>query len=120
MLPSKDLEKFLHAKVVWTARVPRALGCKENPNSRSCAQVRWHAVRGAAPAAHASEAQSHGPGFCSSYGNEFLEEKVDSEKARELHWKALSWLGNLRLTTANDAWDQPLWETAPTFVCTTV
>jgi hypothetical protein len=49
-----------------------------------------------------------------------LEEKVDSEKARELHWKALSWLGNLRLTTANDAWDQPLWETSPTFVCTTV
>jgi hypothetical protein len=28
-----------------------------------------------------------------------------------------SWLGTLRPTTANDAWDQPLWET---FVCTTL
>jgi hypothetical protein len=27
------------------------------------------------------------------------------------------WLGTLRPTTANDAWDQPLWET---FVCTTL
>ena len=35
-------------------------------------EVRWHAVRGAAPAAHASEAQSHGPGFCSLYGDECL------------------------------------------------
>ena len=35
-------------------------------------EVRWHAVRGAAPAAHASEAQSHGPGFCSWYGDECL------------------------------------------------
>ena len=29
----------------------------------------------------------------------------------------LSRLGTLRPTTANDAWDQPLWET---FVCTTL
>ena len=46
-----------------------------------------------------------------------LEEQADNAKARELYWKPLSWLGTLRPTTANDAWDQPLWET---FVCTTL
>ena len=46
-----------------------------------------------------------------------LEEQADNTKASELHWKPLSWLGNLRPTTANDAWDQPLWET---FVSTTL
>jgi hypothetical protein len=46
-----------------------------------------------------------------------LEEQADNDKARDLHWKPLSWLGTLRPTTANDAWDQPLWET---FVCTTL
>jgi len=44
-----------------------------------------------------------------------LEEQADNAKARELHWKPLSWLGTIRTTTPNDAWDQPLWET---FVCT--
>ena len=80
-------------------------------------EVRWHAVRGAAHAAHASEAQSHGPGFYSSCGNEGLGEQADNAKAHELHWKPLSWLGTIRPTTPNDAWDQPLWET---FVCTTL
>ncbi len=46
-----------------------------------------------------------------------LEEQAGNATARELHWKPLSWLGTLRPTTANDAWDQPLWET---FVCTTL
>jgi hypothetical protein len=46
-----------------------------------------------------------------------LEEQADNAKARELHWKPLSWLGTIRPTTPNDAWDQPLWET---FVCTTL
>jgi hypothetical protein len=46
-----------------------------------------------------------------------LEEQADNDKARELHWKPLSWLGTLRPTTSIDAWDQPLWET---FVCTTL
>jgi hypothetical protein len=46
-----------------------------------------------------------------------LEEQADNAKARDLHWKPLSWLGTLRPTTANDAWNQPLWET---FVCTTL
>jgi len=46
-----------------------------------------------------------------------LEEKADNAMARDLHWKPLSWLGTLRPTTANDAWDQPSWET---FVCTTL
>jgi hypothetical protein len=45
-----------------------------------------------------------------------LEEQADNAKARELHWKPLSWLGILSPTTVNYAWDQPLWET---FVCTT-
>ena len=46
-----------------------------------------------------------------------MEEQADNAKARDLHWKPLSWLGTLRPTTAHDAWDQPLWET---FVCTTL
>jgi hypothetical protein len=46
-----------------------------------------------------------------------LEAQTDNAKARDLHWKPLSWLGTLRPTIANDAWDQPLWET---FVCTTL
>jgi hypothetical protein len=46
-----------------------------------------------------------------------LEAQTDNAKARDLLWKPLSWLGTLRPTTANDAWDQPLWET---FVCTTL
>ena len=46
-----------------------------------------------------------------------LEEQTDNAKARELHWKPLSWLRTIRPTTPNDAWDQPLWET---FVCTTL
>ena len=49
--------------------------------------------------------------------NALGEEQADNAKARELHWKPLSWLRTLRPTTANDAWDQPLWET---FVCTTL
>jgi hypothetical protein len=44
-------------------------------------------------------------------------EQADNSKACELHWKPLSWLGTLRPTTTNDAWDQQLWET---FVCTTL
>jgi hypothetical protein len=61
---------------------------------------------------------SHGPGLaCSWYGDECLGEQADNAKAHELHWKPLSWLGTLRPTTANDACDQPLWET---FVCTTL
>ena len=46
-----------------------------------------------------------------------LEEQADNSKARDLHWKPLSWLGTLRPSTDNDAWDQPLWEK---FICTTL
>jgi len=46
-----------------------------------------------------------------------LRMQANNAKARELHWKPLSWLGTFRPTTANDAWDQPLWNT---FVCTTL
>jgi hypothetical protein len=35
-----------------------------------------------------------------------LEEQADNSKACELHWKPLSWLGTLRPTTTNDAWDE--------------
>jgi len=41
-----------------------------------------------------------------------LEEQADN--ARELFWKPLSWLGAIRPTSANDAFDPALWET---FVC---
>ena len=40
-----------------------------------------------------------------------LEEQADNAKPRELWWKPLSWLGTLRPTTANDAWDPALWQT---------
>ncbi len=50
--------------------VSRSSSSHTGLNSRPCAEVRWHTVRGAAHAAHASEAQSHCPGFYSSYGNE--------------------------------------------------
>jgi hypothetical protein len=46
-----------------------------------------------------------------------LEEQADNTKARELHWKPLSWLWTIRPTTPNDSWDQQLWEV---FVCTTL
>ena len=41
----------------------------------------------------------------------------DNAKARELFWKPLSWLGTIRPTSANDAFDPALWET---FVSTTL
>jgi hypothetical protein len=40
-----------------------------------------------------------------------LEEQADNAKARELFWKPLSWLGAIRPTSANDAFDSALWET---------
>ena len=46
-----------------------------------------------------------------------LEEQADSSKARELFWKPLSWLGTIRPTSANDAFDPALCET---FVSTTL
>ena len=41
----------------------------------------------------------------------------DNAKARELFWKPLSWLGTIRPTSANYAFDPALWET---FVSTTL
>ncbi len=46
-----------------------------------------------------------------------LEEQADNAKARELFWKPLSWLGTIRPTSANDAFDPSLCET---FVSTTL
>ena len=40
-----------------------------------------------------------------------LEEQADNAKVRELFWKPLSWLGTIRPTSANDAFDPALWET---------
>ena len=34
-----------------------------------------------------------------------LEEQANNDKARELFWKPLSWLGAIRPTSANDAFD---------------
>ena len=34
-----------------------------------------------------------------------LEEQADNAKARELFWKPLSWLGTIRPTSGNDAFD---------------
>jgi hypothetical protein len=46
-----------------------------------------------------------------------LEEQADNAKARDLYWKPLSWLGTIRPSSANDAFDPILWAT---FVCTTL
>ena len=46
-----------------------------------------------------------------------LEEQADNDKAREIFWKPLSWLGTIRPTSANDAFDPALWET---FISTTL
>jgi hypothetical protein len=40
-----------------------------------------------------------------------LEGQADNAKGRDLFWKPLSWLGTLRLLSATDDFDQPLWET---------
>ncbi len=40
-----------------------------------------------------------------------LEEQADNAMARDLYWKHLSWLGTIRPTSANDAFDPVLWET---------
>jgi hypothetical protein len=40
-----------------------------------------------------------------------LEEQADNAKAREIFWMPLSWLGTLRPTSANGAFDPALWET---------
>jgi hypothetical protein len=46
-----------------------------------------------------------------------LEEQAEKAKARDLYWKPLSWLGTIRPTSANDAFDPALWTT---FVSTTL
>ena len=40
-----------------------------------------------------------------------LEEQADNAKARELFWMPMSWLGTIRPTSANDAFDPALWAT---------
>jgi hypothetical protein len=46
-----------------------------------------------------------------------LEEQADNSQARDLYWTPLSWLGTIRLSSANDAFDPTLWAT---FVSTTL
>jgi hypothetical protein len=46
-----------------------------------------------------------------------LEEQANNVKARYLYWKPLSWLGTIRPTSTNNAFDPALWET---FVSTTL
>jgi hypothetical protein len=46
-----------------------------------------------------------------------LEDQADNAKARKLYWKPMAWLGAIRPTTDNDAFDPALWET---FVSTTL
>ena len=40
-----------------------------------------------------------------------LEDRADDSKARELHWKPMSWRGTLRPTTVDDAWAPAIWQT---------
>jgi hypothetical protein len=48
---------------------------------------------------------------CSSNPRPGLEEQANNSKASELFWKPLSWLGTIRPTSANDAFDPAFWET---------
>ncbi len=41
-----------------------------------------------------------------------MEEQADNAKASNLYWKPLSWLGTIRSTSANDAFDSALWTTS--------
>ena len=45
------------------------------------------------------------------------EEQADNAKARDFYWKPLSWLGTIRPSSANNAFDPNLWAT---FVSTTL
>jgi len=47
-----------------------------------------------------------------------LEEQADNAQASDLYWKPISWLGTIRPTSANDAFDPALWTTS--FVSTTL
>jgi hypothetical protein len=40
-----------------------------------------------------------------------LEEQVDNDKACDLHWKPLSWLGTILPSSDNNAFDPNLWAT---------
>jgi hypothetical protein len=40
-----------------------------------------------------------------------LEEQADNAQAIYLYWKPLSWLGAIRPTSANDAFDPAMWTT---------
>ena len=40
-----------------------------------------------------------------------LEEQADNAKARDLYWQPLSWLGTIRPSSANEAFDPNLWAT---------
>jgi len=40
-----------------------------------------------------------------------LEEQADNNKASDLYWKPLSWLGTIRPPSGNDAFDPNLWAT---------
>ena len=44
--------------------------------------------------------------------------ETDTAQARDLYWKPLSWLGTIRPTSANDAFDPALW--TKEFVSTTL
>jgi hypothetical protein len=46
-----------------------------------------------------------------------MEEQAHNNKARDLYWKPLSWLGTIRPSSANDVFDPNLWAT---FVSTTL
>ena len=46
-----------------------------------------------------------------------LEEQANNNKTSNLYWKPLSWLGTIRPSSANDAFDPNLWAT---FVSTTL
>ena len=73
--------------------------------SRSCVSG---TPRGAAPASPATEIQGHCPRLHPARGDEQprgSRPTTQKPAARELFWKPLSWLGAIRPTSANDAFD---------------
>jgi len=72
------------------------------------------------------ETYGNGPELHSPSRDEWtrLREQADNAKARDLYWKPLSWLGTIRPTTANDAFDpalgRPFFSTTLGCVCACV
>jgi len=99
-----SLAQPLHRKAASRSSSPST-----GPNSRPCVSTTLaHVLR---RSASSTCLKSTGPQSrnqaCALNALEMnaLEEQADNAKARDLYWKPLSWLGTIRPSSANDAFD---------------